>query len=133
MTAPNLSPRGQATVDAVIAAYEAGGSYSTVSQKLSRQTPSIEVSVSQVTTIMRKFSPDSIRRSRAEQLECRSQSKSKDETITLASLGLSRVGPCKGTRFSSCGIPLVAPTRKNPVKGQTCRLCLAYAAERRAA
>ncbi len=130
MNAPRLSERGRDAVSKVIAAYKAGGSYSTVSQELSRQTPPIEVSVSQVTTIMRKFAPGSIRRSRAEQLECRAQSKSKGETITLASLSLSRVGPCKGTRFSSCGILLVAPRRQNPVEGQTCGLCLAYAAER---
>ncbi len=122
MTTPYLSKRGEAFVAAVIAAYDAGDSYDTVARERGIK-PGV------VQTIMRRFSPGSIRK----QGQQKKRPVVKEFGITLASLGLSRVGPCKGTRFSSCGIPLVAPTRQHPVKGQTCGLCRAYAAERRAA
>ena len=115
MTTPALSERDRAIVNAVITAYDAGGSYNTVGREF-------KIKVSAVQIIMRKYSPGSIRTSRHQQLGVRLQPAPAQEGLTLAALGLSRVGPCRG-----CGIPLVAETRENPVTGQTCGLCLDFA------
>ncbi len=117
MTMPYLSERGEAFVAAVIAAYDAGGSYDTVARELGIK-PGV------VQTIMRRFSPGSIRK----QGQQKKLAVVKEFGLTLAALGLMRVGPCR-----SCGIPLVAKTRQNPVKGQTCGLCRANSKGMRAA
>ena len=124
MTISTLSEPGRAFIDAVIAAYDAGGSYNTVAREL-------DTSTAKVKTIMRKYALGSIR-SPDETLKVRPQYIHAEHGLTLASLGLYAVGPCEGTRFSSCGIPLVAKRRENPVKGQTCGLCLAHAKRRKA-
>ena len=116
MSTPALSKRARMVVDGVIAAYDAGGSYNTVGREF-------KIKVSAVQTIMRKYSPGSIRTSRGQQLDVRLQPKRAEEGLTLAALGQSRVGPCRG-----CGVLLVAETRENPVTGQTCGLCLDFAA-----
>ncbi|KKK84530.1 hypothetical protein LCGC14_2782440, partial [marine sediment metagenome] len=108
MSAPILSTHARAKVDAVIAAYKAGNSYNTVGR-------ACDVSTSAVQTIMRRFAPDSIRTSHQQQAETRIKPQSAGEGLTLASLGLMNVGPCR-----ACGIEMVSETRENPVTGQTC-------------
>ena len=124
MTINTLSKHAQAFIDAIIAAYDAGGSYDTVARELGSSTTKVQ-------TIMRLHAPDSIR-SPDETLKVRPQYSHAVHGLTLTSLGLYAVGPCEGTRFSSCGIPLVAKRRENPVTGQTCGLCLDYARRRKA-
>ncbi len=87
----------------VIAAYQDGLSY----QGVARVTG---VGSSRVQLIMRKFSPGSIR-PRGQRFNPRPA----DQVLTLASLGLHRVGPCE-----DCGVEMVSPTRD---KGQACGLC----------
>ena len=119
-----ISKSAQAFIDAIIAAYNSGLSYDGVAREVGTST-------TQVQTIMRLHAPDLIR-TPEESLKVRPQYTHTEHGLTLASLGLYAVGPCEGTRFSSCGIPLVAKRRENPVTGQTCGLCLAYARRRKA-
>ena len=118
MSAPGISKHALAVVDAVIAAYEGGDSYSTVARDFGLHTSTVQ-------SIMRKYARDSIR-TPTQARKVRINPKPAVESLTLAALGLMRVGPCK-----ACGILLVAKTRENPVKGQTWGLCLDFA--RRAA
>ena len=119
-----ISKSAQAFIDAIIAAYNSGLSYDGVAREVGTST-------TQVQTIMRLHAPGSIRTPK-ETLEVRPQYRHAVHGLTLEALGLYTVWPCKGTRFSSCGIPLVAKRRENPVSGQTCGLCLAYAKRRKA-
>ena len=114
MTISTLSKHAQAFIDAIIAAYDAGGSYDTVAREL-------DTSTTRVQTIMRKYAPDSIR-TPEETLKVRPQYIHSEHGLTLTALGLYAVGPCK-----KCRIEIVSKTRKDEVKLQTCGLCLAYA------
>ena len=124
MTTNTPSPPDQAFIDAIIAAYDSGLSYDGVARELGSNTTKVQ-------SIMRLHAPDSIR-TPEETFKVRPQYTHTEHGLTLASLGLYAVGPCEGTRFSSCGIPLVAKRRENPVTGQTCGLCLDYARRRKA-
>ena len=104
----------QAEINAVVAAYKTGASYNTVSREL-------RLSSTSVRSIMHKYAPGSVR-TRAQQIMTRVQPKPAVEGLTLAALGLMRVGPCR-----VCEVPLVARHRENPVKGQTCGLCEEFA------
>ncbi len=119
MSAPSLSKFARAVVNAVITAYRGGASYNTVARDLG-------ISSTSVRSIVHRHAPELVR-TRPQQIMTRVQPKPAEEGLTLAALGLSRVGPCRG-----CGVEMVAQTRENPVKGQTCGLCKAFAATRAA-
>ena len=109
MSTLRLSKRARAVVDAVIAAYEGGASYNTVSRK-------VGLSSTKVRSMMIEHSPGSIR-SRDQQIKVRAKPQPWEEGLTLAALSLYRVGPCL-----DCEVEIVSETRE---RGQRCGLCKA--------
>ena len=105
MSAPLLSQRARAVVAAVITAYDVGGSYNSVARELRLEPGTVR-------GIMHKHAPDSIRTNNEQPTPKRTE-----EGLTLATLGLHRVGPC-----ADCGCEMVSGNRE---KGQTCGLCVA--------
>ena len=112
MATPGLSKSALALVPKVIAAYDGGGSYNTVGQKFKLKTCTVQA-------IMRQFSPGSIRTSHDQQSRVRINPKPAAEGMTLAALGLFKVGPCW-----ECRVEMVSVT---PEKDQTCGLCEDFA------
>ncbi len=101
----------------IVDEYDRGNSYDTIARDFG-------IKPGRVQTIMRRCSPGSIRK----QGQQKKLAVVKEYGLTLAALGQMRVGRCR-----SCGIPLVAKRRCNPVKGQTCGLCRANSKGMRAA
>ncbi len=99
---------------AVIALYRSNQSYSNIARKMG-------LGVETVRTIMEQRAPEIIRRSVKAQIEAR---QSPVGELTLGALGLYDIGPCV-----SCGCPMVSRTHE---KGQSCGLCVDYAARRAA-
>ncbi len=95
--------------------YDRDNSYDTVALKFG-------IKPGRVQTIMRRLSPGSIRPCG---YQIRGRPVVKEFGMSLRALGLHSVGEC-----ASCRCEIVSATQGS---GQTCGLCLAYAAERRAA
>ena len=117
MSTLGLSKRARAVVDAVITAYERGGSYNAVARE-------VGLSSATVRKIMTEHSPGSVR-SREQQIKVRIQPK---PAMALTAFELFRVGPCL-----ACKVEIVSVSRET---GQLCGFCKVpngFKAPRRAA